>query len=211
MCRSSDCGGPAIGVGGQRHLRHHVTIGFLPVIFDCSRYTTADACGALTFASCRTRQRHRRARFPDALSADCSAFDSQGACRGALDGGTCVWQFNDNKCAHVAGWTANEQGMLAGIQIVGSMLATPLSGVLLSRVGRRWSLVVASAACAVGCVLFSAGWAAQASYGALLAAELFAGAASVTKSAFGGVRTHDVLRHKILSLDPWTISGTNAS
>ena len=180
---------PALLVNIVGGLLYGVSIGFLPVMLqfnqylgECSRYTAAEACGALSDAGCQwiaaTAGANATAAYcgyPDYATVNCSALGSQGAC-GAHD--SCYWRYHKKFCAHNIGWTANQQGALAGMSIVGAMISSAVAGAMLNHIGRRRSLAVAGGACALACLLFSAGWAAHQAFAALVLGELLVGMAA---------------------------------
>jgi hypothetical protein len=119
-------------------------IGFVPIMFqyntylaDCGRYTSPEMCGSLTVAGCVWV--HGQCEFPDYAAVNCSAYSSQDSCK---QKDACYWRYHDSDCAHGTGWTANQQGVLAGAQILGAMASSPLAGPGTNVLGRRLSVAV---------------------------------------------------------------------
>ena len=163
-------------------------IGFIPILMqfnqylgDCGRYTSKDTCSALTDAKCvwvpNIDRDEGLCKFPDHATVTCSMFTTQDSCKSGA-GDACYWQYHKEVCSHSVGWSANEQGMIAGAQILGAMASSPSAGPLANKFGRRWSVAICAAACLLSCFCFSLGWGLHENYGLLIVAELLIGLSS---------------------------------
>lgn len=168
---------------------------------ECSRYTAPNACDALTFTGCTwvsnaasvdnmasTNSSGSLSRaaaavapfcaYPDYAAVNCSSFATQSGCAGAfsgLSGTTCAWRYHAGFCEHFIGWSASQQGLLAGMQIVGSMIAAATGGWLLDKFGRRRSFAWIGFVTLLSCVCMTAGWANSENLPLLVVAELLVG------------------------------------
>jgi len=154
-------------------------IGFVPIMFeyqsyvaDCSRYTAADACNALTVAGCRWDNATAACVFPDHDTVACGLYENQDSCK-AND--ACYWRYHKRVCQHRKGWDSNEQGLLAGAQIVGAMISSPTAGPLTNKIGRRASIAVCAVVGLLGTLMIAIGWAAEERYAVLVVAEAVVG------------------------------------
>lgn len=155
-------------------------IGFVPVMFtyntylqDCNRYTEDVACNALTDAGCIWR--NNQCDFPDFTSVNCSLYETQGSCR-VVSG--CYWKYHKQECAHLTGWTAEQQGLMAGMQIIGATVSSAVAGPMTDRIGRKLAVAVLGVVSLLSCVLFAVGWSMKENYAMLVVAEFVAGLAA---------------------------------
>jgi len=169
------------------------SIGFVPILLqynqfaaDCALFHRSERhCRALTDAGCvwmpplsDAGGRGARCAFPDHNRTNCTSFPSQDTCKAAADAGNaCHFQFgaDNNVCVHDTGWNANQQGMLAGAMIIGSMFSSPAAGPIADKIGRCRGLALAALLGLLACAAFSCGWASQQRYGLLVAGEVLIG------------------------------------
>lgn len=163
-------------------------IGFIPILLqfnqylgDCSRYTTPSACSALTDASCVWVLGNTSSGitpycgFPDHERHNCSEFDNEPSCKAISK---CFWRYHKMKCDHRVGWSADEQGIIAGAQIVGSMFSAPTGGPLTNFLGRKKSFGVCGFVTLLATALFTLGWSIKEDMIALVFAEFTVGLVS---------------------------------
>lgn len=210
---------PATFVNVVGGFTYGVSIGFLPILFtfnqylgNCARYTTSGACAGMTFTGClwmnATDLRHSRGylgddfcAFPDYLSRDvnCSKFTALDVCANSYDGGSCVWSAKTGECSHVVGWTANEQGLLAGASIVGSMIASAFAGKITNRLGRKKSLALVATVVTLACCLLTIAWLEAEAYYTLLVSQIIVGAAGGLLSVICPIYVGEVVTNPSMS------------
>jgi sugar porter (SP) family MFS transporter len=167
----------AVNVGGG--FMFGFSQGYIPVcmqyytyVTNCTRYIGSGACDAID--GCSWAGGPAGCVFNDRASdTACNLLPNvtRDSCGAAA---SCFWDSDNAVCEHNAGWTALQQGLLATGMLFGAMIGSFAGGLIVTRLTRRMTIVIAGAICLSGCIVQIAAWQVDI-YGVLLAARLLQG------------------------------------
>jgi len=151
----------AITVNIVLGMLYGISIGVLPValatqqvLAECSSVTAQNMCDALSgFSGCVWV--NNTCVYSDYETLNCSTFPTKVSCSSAV---ACVWKNHDKKCVHSFGWDASQQGLLAGIYVVGSIIVSFFTASIADRLGRRAAVFITGVFTMIANVLFAVGW-----------------------------------------------------
>lgn len=139
-------------------------IGFVPIYLyyndvntNCTKMTSEAACTHLSFVTCRWAPPHGNAslsmecQFPEPLPCDLLNYDQ---CSN-ID--YCYNDYDLDRCLHKVGWDPTQTGVFAGAMLLGAMIGSFFVVYLMTKFGRRKSLMVAGIVGVIGSVLVSVG------------------------------------------------------
>ena len=132
---------------------------------------------------------------------NCSSARTRDSCVAA--DAACQWDHATSACRHVSGWTANENGVIATMMMVGALVSSTAASAVVGRFGLKTSLALASLCNLVGSVVQTAAWATGGfapRLAALLAGRFIIGLAGGTAAVVCPMYVGEVAHREVASI-----------